>query len=265
VTASINADGNGLFIDDNTVDPTLPLIIAEDPAASPATTTAADLGILGSSVGSLMGSNLDPVAELDTPVFLLNEGAGINLGTIRITNDTQTASVDLSSALTVGDVIDAINNAGVDVQASLDSTGNRLIINSLIGDTPIVIVSELGGTTAEDLGIFAPGLIEVAEAVRQALLNNDPERLTELIANVDDATSRITSARAKSGQNLVQTDFARSRLLDLQLNFHELRSNTEEADLTEFATKLVNQEVIYQAALSTTVHVLQPTLFSFLR
>ena len=59
-------------------------------------------------------------------------------------------------------------------------------------------------------------------------------------------------------------DFARERLTDLELSYEELRSETEEADLTEWATKLVNNQTIYQAALETTIAVIQPTLFSFL-
>jgi flagellin-like hook-associated protein FlgL len=52
--------------------------------------------------------------------------------------------------------------------------------------------------------------------------------------------------------------------MDIELSFEILRSKIEEADLTEFATELVNNTIIYQAALETTVRVLQPTLFSFL-
>jgi len=54
-------------------------------------------------------------------------------------------------------------------------------------------------------------------------------------------------------------------LQDLELNLDILRSRTEEADLTEFAIRLVNQETIYQAALETTISVIRPTIFSFLR
>jgi flagellar hook-associated protein 3 FlgL len=125
-------------------------------------------------------------------------------------------------------------------------------------------VSEGTATTAEDLGLFAPGMFETAEEIRQALLNNDPERLSSLIANVDDAVSRVTSARAAAGQQITQMTFASSRLLDLQLSFESIRAKTEEADLAEFTTKLINQQTIYQATLATTAQVIQPTLFSFL-
>jgi flagellin-like hook-associated protein FlgL len=54
-------------------------------------------------------------------------------------------------------------------------------------------------------------------------------------------------------------------LSDIELNFQKLRSQIEEADLTVFATQLVNNGTIYQAALETTLRVIQPTIFSFIR
>ncbi len=260
VTASIAADGSGIDLSDTTSTGRSQITVTEAGG-----TTAADLGLLGTGFGTtLQGARLDPIGQSATPVSLLNGGLGISLGTIRITNGDLSASVDLSGAITVGNVLAAIERAGVRVDASVDSAGCRIIITSQTGDTPIVITSE-GGTTAEGLGLFAPGLFETAEAVRQALLNNDAERLSALIADVDAINSRIIQVRAEAGQKMTQIEFARSRLLDLQLSFESLRAETEEADLTEFATKLVNQQTIYQAALATTVQVIQPTIFSFLR
>ncbi len=260
VTASIAADGSGIDLTDTVSTGRSQITVTEAGG-----TTAADLGLLGTGIGStLQGARLDPAGVPSTPLSLLNGGLGISLGTIRITNGTLTASVDLTGAVTVGNVLAAIERAGVRVDATVDSAGQRLIVQSQTGDTPIIIVSEGDAETAEELGLFAPGMFETAEEIRQALLNNDPERLTQLIGNVDDATSRVIDARASAGQQMVQVDFARSRLQDLELSFETLRSKTEEADLTEFATRLVNQETIYQASLATTVQVLQPTLFSFL-
>jgi flagellar hook-associated protein 3 len=260
VTASISADGSGIDLTDTVSSGRSQITVTEAGGA-----TASDLGILGTGIGSMLeGVRLDPIGGASTPVSLLNGGSGISLGTIRITNGELSASVDLSGAVTLGNVMAAIERAGVGVEASIDSAGNRLVLTSQWGDTPIIIISEGDTTTAEDLGLFSPGMFETAEEIRQALLNNDSERLTELIGNVDDIVSRIIDARAGAGQQLVQIDFARSRLEDLELSFESLRSKTEEADLTEFAIKLANQEIVYQAALATTIQVIQPTLFSFM-
>jgi len=260
VTASIASDGSGIELTDSISTGRSQITVSEISG-----TTAADLGILGTGLGStLKGARLDPAGTPSTPVSLLSDGTGISLGTIRITNGNLSALVDLSGAVTVGNILAAIERAGVRVDASVDSSGTRLVITSQTGDSPIIIVSEDGSTTAEDLGLFTPGLFETAQAVKNALLNNDPERLTQLIANVDDVISRVINARTGTGQQLLQIDFARGRLNALELSLEALRSETEEADLTEWATTLVNYETIYQAALETTIAVIQPTLFSFL-
>lgn len=260
VSASIASDGTGIELTDTVSTGRSPILVEEVGG-----TTADDLGILGTGVGTtLHGARLDPAGVPSTPLSFLNGGEGVTLGTIRITNGELTASVDLSGAVTVGNVLAAIERAGVRVDASVDSTGSRLVVTSQTGDTPIIVVSDGSGVVAEELGLFAPGMFETAEAVRQALLDNDPERLSELIENVQDIISNIIDARTGTGQQSVQAEFARGRLLDLQLSFEGLRSKTEDADLTEWATELVNNEMIYQAALETTISVIQPTIFSFL-
>jgi flagellar hook-associated protein 3 FlgL len=151
------------------------------------------------------------------------------------------------------------------VDATIDVTGTRLVITSQLGDTPMTIVSEDGGDTAESLGIFAPGVFETAYQIKQALLDNDAEQLSRLIGDVDESLSHIVSARASAGQKITQMSFARTRLLDMQLNLDRMRSLTEEADLTQVAIELVNSETLYQIALKTTVQMIQPTIFNFLR
>jgi flagellin-like hook-associated protein FlgL len=260
VTASLAADGSGIDLTDTVSQGRSPITVTEAGG-----TTAADLGLLGAGTGNtLSGARLDPAGTPSTPVSLLAGGAGVSLGVIRITNGALSASVDLSGAVTVGNVLAAIERAGVRVDAAVDSTGKRLVITSQTGATPIIIVSEGNENSAEELGLFAPGLFETAAEVRQALLDNNPQRLTQLIENVDDAISHIINIRTGTGEQVLQMSFARERLLGVELSFQELRAKTEEADLIEFATQLVNNGIIYQAALETTINVIQPTIFSFL-
>lgn len=260
VSASIAGDGSGIDLTDTISAGREQITVTEVGG-----TTAADLGLLGAGFGAtLQGARLDPAGTPSTPISLLDGGAGLTLGVIRITNGDLSASVDLSGAVTVGNVLAAIERAGVRVDASVDTTGTRLVITSQTGDTPIIIVSEGVENTAEDLGIFAPGIFETAQEVKQSLLENDAARLSKLIGNVDDAISHVIDSRTGSGRQVMQISFARERLMDLELNFQALRSKTEEADLAEFVTELVNNQTIYQAALETTIRVIQPTIFSFL-
>jgi flagellar hook-associated protein 3 FlgL len=79
-------------------------------------------------------------------------GNGIRLGSIQLGDGTTSVAIDLSQADTVGDVVDAINAAGVGgITAAIGARG----INLSGGAGDDITMTEVGGgTTASDLGIF---------------------------------------------------------------------------------------------------------------
>lgn len=81
-------------------------------------------------------------------------GEGVRKGPVLIGNGTTTATVDLSAADTVGDVIDAINAAGLgSVTASIAPDGNSLLLTGGAGEN-LTVLEVGGGTAAADLGIL---------------------------------------------------------------------------------------------------------------
>ncbi len=83
-------------------------------------------------------------------------GAGVGGGSIRISNGSTSAVVDLTDVKSVGDVINAINAAGVGgITAGLGMGGQRLQVTGLASET-ITIKDVGGGTAATDLGISNP-------------------------------------------------------------------------------------------------------------
>jgi flagellar hook-associated protein 2 len=122
---------------------------------------ATDLGIAGSGGGTLTGGPI--LAGINTVlVSSLNGGSGLNLGSIQVTNAAGIgATVDLSGAKNVQDVVDLISNSGINVKADLNASGNGIQVTDNSGGTvgPLTI-AESGGTTAADLGLLgtaAPG------------------------------------------------------------------------------------------------------------
>ena len=88
-----------------------------------------------------------------TPVAELGQGAGIDLESgLIISNGANTATVDLSAAKTVQDIINAINNAGIFVRARINDAGTGIEVFNEVSGTSLSI-GENGGTTATDLGI----------------------------------------------------------------------------------------------------------------
>ena len=114
--------------------------------------TARDLGLLGAPAGNLVGGNLNPLLRPTTRVADLLGGAGVALGSIRIENGPNSATIDLSGAVTVQDVLNSMNAAGVYVRARINDAGTGIdVVNRLSGSE--LSIGEAGGNTAEVLGI----------------------------------------------------------------------------------------------------------------
>jgi flagellar hook-associated protein 3 FlgL len=116
---------------------------------------AASLGILHKKPISTAVEGADLGARLTrlTPVEALAGGAGIDLaGGLTITNGPKTVTVDLSTARTVQDIINTINNAGVFVLARINDAGTGIDLLNQVSGTAL-FVGEGGGTTATDLGV----------------------------------------------------------------------------------------------------------------
>ncbi len=95
-----------------------------------------------------------------TPVSFLNGQAGIDRGSIRITDSSGTsATVNLENVVTVQDVIDNINSAaGIRVKATVQ--GDRIVIEDLAGGavSNFKIANYGLDTTATSLGISGTGV-----------------------------------------------------------------------------------------------------------
>jgi flagellar hook-associated protein 3 FlgL len=153
-TVNINAAGNGLRV---ATGPSATVTISNLGGA----TTAADLGIELNNAGiPAAGLNLRPEVTLDTPLSLLNGGAGVNTSQpLVINNGSYSASIDLSSAQTVQDVINRINAANVRVRAELNSDGTGInVLNTLSGSAYSIVENSASGTVAQGLGILTTNL-----------------------------------------------------------------------------------------------------------
>lgn len=128
----------------------------------------------GSNAASVLGLDTAPaggvltgrrlIAGLDTVLLRdLRGGAGITTpGQIALTDRTgTTATIDLSSAESLDEVLNAINSATsagsvkLQLSARLNDNGTGIVVEDTSGATasPLVIADVGGGTTAADLGI----------------------------------------------------------------------------------------------------------------
>ncbi|MEY4116966.1 MAG: Flagellar hook-associated protein 2 [Planctomycetota bacterium] len=96
----------------------------------------------------------DASLEHEVALAELRGGAGVTRGAIKFTDAlARTATVDLSTAITLSDVVDQINAAeGLDVTASIEN--ERIVVRDTSGGGGSLKVEDVGsGSIAADLGI----------------------------------------------------------------------------------------------------------------
>lgn len=111
--------------------------------------------LFGAISAQIVGTaDLQPRLRFDTPLSDLNNGAGIAMGSVAISDGSRTEIVDLSSAHTIGDVALMMrkNSAGIPLNVQVTSQGLRIQLDSATGDLSIRDVGN--GTVARQLGIF---------------------------------------------------------------------------------------------------------------
>jgi flagellar hook-associated protein 2 len=119
-------------------------------------TAASDLGLVASTSGATISGGKLASGLRDTLLSSLKGGQGLGtLGQIQITNrNGGTATVDLSTAESLGDVVQAINAAGVSVTASINSARNGVVLSDTSGGSGHLVVANADGTTtATKLGL----------------------------------------------------------------------------------------------------------------
>ncbi len=156
LVASISADGNGLTLIDTTGGGG-DLVVANGTGSRAATQLGLEGTFASGGGGDLQIDGKDIIASLNS--VLLNNlqgGAGLNAGTLELRDRLDNAAtIDVSGLSSVADVLDAINDSGVGVTASLNDAGTGLKIGDTTGSTDfrLVVADAGGGDLATTLGI----------------------------------------------------------------------------------------------------------------
>ncbi len=231
-------------------------------------TTAADLGLNGQFHSDKGGEGLTPRLLDTTPLALLNNGHGFNLGEVKISQGRAAAYLDFgnSSYVTVGDLLTAINTCGLNINATINDSEKGVQIDPTI-DTASLIIEETGSSrTAHDFGIFGSSdLLGSMIILEKALETDDRDVVGQLIKNLDQGMQNLLNYRAQVGAKVNRLETTNRRLDELNINFTKLLSEEEDADLIKLVTDLAAQENNYKAALIASAKVIQPSLLDFLK
>ena len=154
LTAEINHERNGILVTDTTAG-TRDLRIANVGG----THTADALGITtDQATSSVHGASLNrQTVSHNTALDALHGGQGIPSGSFLITDSAgQSSAINLTvlDAETVGDVIDAVNQLGIGVTASINDTGDGIRLTDTAAGSGTLLVEDVGrGLAAASLRI----------------------------------------------------------------------------------------------------------------
>jgi len=120
--------------------------------------------VFGAVSEKVLGTeDLEPILTYDTRLTDLHGGQGVASGSILISNGTNSSTIDISTAETIGDVasmIQANPPATTSLDVEVTATGLVIQLNGAPGD--LLTIREVGGgTTARDLGILTTTGISV--------------------------------------------------------------------------------------------------------
>mgnify|MGYP006273291399 CR=1 FL=1 len=270
VELKINDAGDGLRLV-NQVSGTV-LTVGENAGGS----TASDLGL----------RSFDNATELTA----LNFGKGVDTidgqDDLRIhLHDGSDVDVDLSGLLTVADVVAAINAAGGgSLDARLASDGNGIVVEDLTAGGDAFSIASLNGTSAaSDLGLAqsagAGAVIAGADVagaraesvfthlmmLRDGLLNNDPDAITEAGQSIEADVDAVAAARAIVGTRGQRIDQQTTRLEEQKTQTQSLLSDLRDADFNEVVTRFTQLQQQLEANLLSGQQLLSLSLLDFLR
>lgn len=108
-------------------------------------------------------------------------------------------------------------------------------------------------------------MIDTFDQAMTALTAGDKATMGTLLTTIDGDMENLLRVRAGLGARMNRVDMSANRLDDDNVGFTKLMSKNEDVDMAEAIMKLQNETSVYQASLSTSAKVIQPSLVDYLR
>lgn len=147
---AINAEGLGLFLRTETKGQDAVIAFAAE-SGSERFLTSSD------GVFEIDAQTQETNISLTTPMTDLNQGVGVTSGSFTITDSSgKKSAINLRTENidNVGDLVDAVNNLGLGVTASINDDGSGIAIVDTASGSDSLIIEDVGnGTAAASLGI----------------------------------------------------------------------------------------------------------------
>jgi flagellar hook-associated protein 2 len=139
----------------------------------------------------------------NTTLASLNNGQGISAGKFIISNKAgNSATIDLtgSNVKTVGDVMQAINTSGINVSASINATGDGILITDNSSGSNKLQITDLSGTSAAGLhlaGSSNSGTID--GALRYTISIGSSDTLSTVVQSINNSGAPLSASILNDG------------------------------------------------------------------
>ena len=109
-----------------------------------------------------------------------------------------------------------------------------------------------------------PGLYQLLENIATHLENGDTAGLNNDLTLIQGKLDAVSEERAIIGAKVNRLDLQENRLENSTINYEELLSINQDADIAQVILNLKMQENVYRASLSAGARIIQPSLVDFL-
>jgi flagellar hook-associated protein 3 FlgL len=139
--------------------------------------------------------------------------------------------------------------------------GDDGAVNVVLGDG-VTMDMAVDGKQAFNDGVDP---VVVLTKLIDGLDTNDQTAISDQLDPLDQSLTQITNERADVGARLNRLDSTESHWADFKINIQKMLSDTEDLDVTKAAMDLTAQQTAYQASLSSTAKIIQPSLLDYLK
>jgi flagellar hook-associated protein 3 FlgL len=220
-------------------------------------------------------------STLSTVVDRVHRARDLLLGAVSAGADQQSRNASATELESLGDELVGLANTTylgrpifggvVDTPTAYASDGTYegdggAVVRSVGPGTDVTV--NLGGEAVFGVQDADPAQGNLFQVVRQAaadLRAGNVAGAGAAIGRLDSALSRVGSAQATIGARTNQIESVTGRNSDVAIQLRSGLSEVEDVDYAQALIDFQTQQMAYQASLSVTAKIIQPTLLDFLR
>lgn len=209
--------------------------------------------IIGIGNNTYAGKYVFSGKKTDQPLFDAQGNYNVNL-----TDIIDPSGIDDRKRFSVG-VYESveINTLGFEL-FDLPTPDGKIDVNAT---QKSIAAIDAGGNSLD----LTPGLIQLFKDIESYLNAGDFSELTASLADIDKYINANLTVRSEIGGKVNRLELVIDRIGDETLNFTNLLSKIEDADMAEVIMQLTNEENVYRASLNVGARIIQPSLLDFLR